>query len=270
MRLRAGDLGARAPVGGGDESSNVATAFNRLAGELERRQADVQHADRTRRQLLADVSHELMTPLTAIRGYLETLRMPKLPIDEATRARYLRIVSDETQRLEQLAGDLLELARFEAGGISLATGDVDVNDLFERVGARHERESTTRGIALVMNVGEGAGSIRGDASRLEQALQNLTANALRHTPDGGRVAIEARAIDDGVRLSVRDNGAGIPLEHLPHVFDRFYKADASRAGVVGGSGLGLSIVKAIVDLHGGSIHVRSEPGIATVFEIHLP
>ena len=145
-----------------------------------------------------------------------------------------------------------------------------MNDLCERVGARHERESTTRGIALVMNVGEGAGSIRGDASRLEQALQNLTANALRHTPDGGRVAIEARATDDGVRLSVRDNGAGIPLEHLPHVFDRFYKADASRAGVVGGSGLGLSIVKAIVDLHGGSIHVRSEPGIATVFEIHLP
>jgi signal transduction histidine kinase len=269
-RLRLGDLGARAPVDGGDEISNVAMAFNRMADDLERREADLRVADRTRRQLLADVSHELMTPLTAIRGYLETLRMADLPIEAATRDRYLRIVSDETQRLEQLTGDLLELARFEAGGITLEIGDVCIADLFARVGARHEREVHARSVSLVTTVGAGAERIAGDADRLEQALQNLTANALRHVPDGGRVVLDARAVDAGIQLSVEDSGAGIPAEHLPHVFDRFYKADASRAGSAGGSGLGLSIVKAIVELHGGTVGVRSEPGVETVFEIRLP
>lgn len=269
-RLGAGDLGARAPTSGGDEIANVAAAFNRMATDLERREGELRASDRTRRQLLADVSHELMTPLTAIRGYLETLQMPGLDIDPPTRERYLGIMTDEAQRLERLIGDLLELSRFEAGGISLAIDEASVAELFARVTARHEPTARERGVTLASTIADGLDRVRADPDRLEQALQNLAANALRHTPRGGRVMLEADRDLDTTRLAVRDTGAGISPEHLPHVFDRFFKADESRQGTAGGSGLGLSIVKAIVELHGGAIRVRSVPGSDTVFEIRLP
>ena len=154
-RLGAGELNARAPTEGGDEIANVASAFNRMAADLERREAELRAADRTRRQLLADVSHELMTPLTAIRGYLETLQMSDIDIDEPTRVRYLGIMTDESQRLEQLIGDLLELSRFEAGGISLTIGEASVPELFARVTARHERAARERGVMLTSTVAGG-------------------------------------------------------------------------------------------------------------------
>jgi len=269
-RLGAGELGARVPEEGGDEIAAVAGAFNTMAADLERREAELRVADRTRRQLLADVSHELMTPLTSIRGYLETLRMPDVPIDAATRERYHAILDDETHRLERLIGDLLELSRLEAGGFPLAVGDTSVAELFSRVTERHEREATERGVTLMTAVGDAAGVVRGDASRLEQALQNLAANGLRHTPAGGTVTLESRRVHEGVALTVRDTGVGIAPDHLPHIFDRFYKADESRRGAAGGSGLGLSIVKAVVERHGGTIEARSVPGSGTVFEIRLP
>jgi signal transduction histidine kinase len=140
-----------------------------------------------------------------------------------------------------------------------------VRALFDRVAARHERETTARRIELVRRVEPGAETVAGDRERLEQALQNLAGNALRHTPDGGRIALAAEPSHEGVRITVRDNGPGIPTDHLPRIFERFYKANASRSG--GGSGLGLSIVKAIVERHGGTIAARNEDG--AVFEILL-
>jgi signal transduction histidine kinase len=143
-----------------------------------------------------------------------------------------------------------------------------VQALFERVRARHERETLARGIRLVSEVAPDADRVEGDVDRLEQALQNLAANALRHTPDGGQITLTAEAIDDGtVRIRVRDNGEGIPVEHLPLIFDRFYKVDSARRQT-GGSGLGLSIVKAIVEQHGGSVSAHNDRG--AVFEIALP
>jgi HAMP domain-containing protein len=135
----AGDLSARAPDRGGDEIASVASAFNAMADDLAARAEALAASDRVRRQLLADVSHELTTPVTAMRGYLETLTMPELALDEATRARYLTIISDETARLERIIGDLLDLARLEGGGGSLTIERVSVAQLFDRVAARHER-----------------------------------------------------------------------------------------------------------------------------------
>jgi len=272
-RLGAGDLSARAPDRGGDEIAAVASAFNAMAQDLAARADALAASDRTRRQLLADVSHELTTPITAMRGYLETLTMPELALDEATRARYLAIIGDETGRLERLIGDLLELARLEGGGGTLRIADVPVTQLFDRVVARHEHASATAGVTMRTAIDPGAETVSGDRDRLEQAIQNLAANAMRYAPLGSTIRLAARVdgalndLDDaGVVLSVEDEGEGIPLEHLPHVFDRFYKADASRAGISGGSGLGLSIVKAIVERHGARISVVSRPG-RTVFEI---
>jgi signal transduction histidine kinase len=208
--------------------------------------------------------------VTAIRGYLETLSMPELTLDGGTRARYLSIISDETHRLERLIGDLLELARLEGGGGALTMERVGVAELFDRVRARHDPACRAGGITIESSIDAGADAVIADWNRLEQAVQNLAANAVRYAPRGTVVHLSAHTQQSGaVSLSVADSGPGIPAEHLPHVFDRFYKADASRAGVSGGSGLGLSIVKAIVERHGGTISVTSEPG-RTVFDIVLP
>jgi len=264
-RLGTGDLSTRAPERGGDEIAAVASAFNSMATDMAARAEALAASDRTRRQLLADVLHELNTPITAMRGYLETLRMSDIPLDAETRDRYLSIVSDEMGRLEQLIGDLLDLARLEGGGTALRIDDVPVAQLFARVAARHERACQLGGVTFVESIAPGAETVRGGRDRLEQALQNLAANAMRYVPAGSTLRLTSLVEHDAITLKVEDEGAGIAAEHMPHIFDRFYKADASRHETAG-SGLGLSIVKAIVEQHGGRISARSQPG-HTVFEI---
>jgi two-component system sensor histidine kinase BaeS len=210
-----------------------------------------------------------MTPLTGMRGYLETLSLHAQSLDPETRERYLSIIRDETQRVEHIVGDLLDLARLEGGGDSFDAQDVPVEDLFGRVLARHGRAAEQKSVQLVADVAPGAEIVTGDPMRLEQALQNLAANALRHTPRGGRVTLNA-ALDDGsVTITIEDTGSGIPPEHLPHVFDRFYKVDPARTAQ-SGSGLGLSIVRAIVERHGGKVSASSVPGRGTTFRIKFP
>ena len=270
--IDAGQADARASVAGGDEVAMLAKAFNEMAGSLEQRAHALVAADESRRQLLADVSHELMTPLAAIRGYTETMAMPDLKLDDATRQRYLAIVTDETERMEHIIGDLLDLARLEGGAGSWKQESVAVAALFERVLHRHDPALQAKGITLERRVEAGADRVLGDPNRLEQAIQNLASNAVRHTPDGGRILLSAEAIPQGVRVSVEDTGSGIPVEHLPRVFDRFYKVDESRTGteLPSGSGLGLSIVQAIVRRHGGTITASNATRGGARFEIVLP
>ncbi|HSC26117.1 MAG TPA: HAMP domain-containing sensor histidine kinase [Vicinamibacterales bacterium] len=270
--LGQGRTDVRAAENGGDEVSSLARTFNRMADDLSARAAALSASDRARRQLLADVSHELMTPLAAIRGYTETLAMPEVDLDAATRQRYLEIVGEETQKLETMIGDLLDLARLEGGGGTLAVEDVRAADLFGRIADRHGPAIRERRLTLETRVDPSDLTVRGDPHRLEQALQNLAANALRHSPEGGHVYLSAVADGDDVRISVRDTGPGIPPEHLPRVFDRFYKVDASRTATAmpSGSGLGLSIVRTIVERHGGSVTADNAPGGGALFEIALP
>jgi len=253
---------------GADEVAEVAHAFNKMADDLAARQTQLADADRARRQLLADVSHELMTPLTAIRGYADTLALPQFGPQAADGQRYVRIIQEEVERIERLVGDLLDLARFEAAGLTLVSENVPVAELFDRVVARHEHAAREKQVTVDVRLPDEEMTIVADPRRMEQALQNLASNALRHTPRGGRVTLGAEQHGGRTRIRVADTGRGIPPEHLPHVFDRFYKADPSRAET--GSGLGLSIVKAIVERHGGTVSARSLPGSETVFEIEIP
>ena len=269
--LGEGRTDVRAVEAGGDEVSALAQAFNRMAGDLGTRAAALAASDRARRQLLADVSHELMTPLAAVRGYTETLAMPELNLDVSTRQRYLGIIGDETQKLESLIGDLLDLARLEGGGGTLTLEDVAVKELFGRVADRHGPAIRDRHITLEVAVRPHDLTVYVDGQRLEQALQNLAANALRHTPEGGRLALAAEETAAGVKLTVRDSGPGIAPEHLPHIFERFYKADAARSATpLSGSGLGLSIVQAIIERHGGTVTASNAPEGGAVFEITIP
>jgi signal transduction histidine kinase len=268
----AGRHDVRAPAGGGDEVAALAHAFNEMAQALEERTRALTESDRVRRQLLADVSHELGTPLAAIRGYVETLSMPGAVPDDATRDRYLGIVGQETERLGRIVGDLLDLARMEGGGQTFHRAVVPVLPLFRRVLDRHEPSLQSLDIEMRMRVEPESLTVVGDGDRLEQALQNLAANAIRHTSPGGHVDLRAAEEAGVVVLTVDDCGPGVPPEHLDRVFDRFYKVDAARAGttVPSGSGLGLSIVRAIVGRHGGTVTVanRSEGGAR--FTVRLP
>jgi len=268
-RLGSGDLTARAPEQGGDEIAHMAAAFNRMARELAARDEALRTSDRLRRQMLADVSHELKTPLTAMRGYVETLRMSDVTLDAATRERYFETLERETQRLDRIVKDLLDLARLEGGVAPFEPRVFAIRRVFDHVVERHEYEATARRITLATQVADAADQVAADPDRIEQVMENLAANALRHTPDGGRIERDASVDGDSVVLSVIDSGEGIPAEHVPHIFDRLYKVDAARSNGSGGSGLGLSIAKAIVDQHGGAIRVASAPG-RTVFTITLP
>jgi signal transduction histidine kinase len=270
--LGEGRSDVRANEAGGDEVAVLARTFNRMTDDLQARAHALEQANRARRQLLADVSHELMTPLTAIRGYVQTLSMPSVHVDDATRQRYLGIVDQETYKLEAIIGDLLDLARIEGGGEQPRQDTIAVEDLFERVLERHLPEIRSKDIATHVEVAAGTPPLTGNTGRLEQALQNLASNAIRHMPDGGTLTLQARAHGSGAQLTVRDTGPGIPDAHLPHIFDRFYKADASRAGtrIRSGSGLGLSIVRAIVEHHRGHITAANSPEGGAVFTVTLP
>jgi signal transduction histidine kinase len=268
-RLGAGDLSARAPVSGGDEVAELAAAFNRMAADLAARDAALRESDRLRRQMLADVSHELKTPLTAMRGYVETLRRDDLSLGPERRERYLETLERETMRLDRIVKDLVDLARLEHSAGDFDIRVFDIRRVFEHVLDRHSREIERRGVTVHVEVEAAADQIVADPARIEQVVENLFANALRHVPDGGAIELSARVERDAYVLAIVDSGGGIPAEHLPLVFERFYKVDASRANGAGGSGLGLSISKAIVERHSGRIAVASRPG-RTVFTIHLP
>ncbi len=267
-RLRDGDLAARAPVRGADEVTELARVFNEMATQLTRRTSELETSDWLRRQLVADVSHELMTPLTSVLARLETLAMDELRLSDAQRQAQVAGATAEARRLERLIGDLLASVRLESGATPFALEEVPVADLFADVTARHEAECRRRNVTVhqVVKVER----VTGDCFRLDQAVDNLLANALRHTPAGGRIELRAMRSGDTVCLGVWDSAGAIAAEHLPHVFARFYKVESANGIASPGSGLGLSIVKAIAERHGGRVFAESAPGDGTTFTIELP
>jgi signal transduction histidine kinase len=252
-----------------DRVRALEAAFIGVRLDLASREEARRDGDRARRQMLADVSHELKTPLTALRGYLETLHMSDLELDPETRERYFHTIERETIRLDRIVDELLDLARLEARVGTLNARLFAVERVFQHVMLRHEHETRKREIEVDVSVAEDADQIVADPERIEQLVENLFANALRYTPAGGHIELRAKGDGNAVVLSVVDSGQGIPPDHVPFVFDRFYKADPSRRRNAPGSGLGLSIAKAIVERHHGSIGVTSEPG-RTAFTIVLP
>lgn len=269
-RLGQGDQTARAREDGSDEVAELALAFNTMADELGQRASALEVSDRLRRQLIADVSHELMTPLTAVLGHLETLTMDEVRLDDAQRMKQVDITTREARRLERLIGDLLIAARLEAGGIELDVQNISTRELFEQLATRHEYECRTRQVRLVTVVAPGADTLAADPFRIDQALDNLITNALRHTPSGGVIELKASKDEQAIVLEVSDSGEGIPPEHLPFIFDRFYKASSTKGIASRGSGLGLSIVKAIVTRHGGRVSATSTPGAGATVKIKMP
>lgn len=265
--LAAGNLDVRAAGADGPrEVRIVADAFNRLADEATGAIEQLTSEERRKSQFVSDVSHELRTPLTAIRGAAETLLDGD--VDPEDQERFLSTIATEAERLTRLANDLLTLQRIEGATGELPLRRVDLRVAADRAAAMLEPLVEHRGATL--EVHGSAPQVLGDVDRLQQVVANLVDNATRIAGDGGHVRVTLAAEGGMSVFSVEDNGPGIPEEDLPNLFDRFYRSDWSRARSKGGAGLGLSIVRAIVSAHAGTIEAENLPQGGSRFTVRLP
>ncbi len=258
-KMEVGDFPARIETRSRDEVGQLAAAFNRMSAELE-------VLERSRRDLVANVSHELKTPITAIRAHLENLADGIEQPDRET----LQVMLGQTERLGRLVDQLLDLSRLESGEVPLHLEPMVLSPVVARVISEFSVGRAVTDVALHDDVAADL-FVEADAERIHQVLFNLVDNAVRFTPPGGEVTISARRDGDRVRVQVRDTGVGVGPEHLPRLFERFYRADASRSrDDGGGTGIGLAIARSIVEGHGGRITAESEPNNGTTLTFDLP
>ena len=228
----------------------------------------IRKLEAVRRDFVANVSHELRTPLTIVGGFAETLQDPD--ISPERRSEFAQTIHTNTQRMQRIVDELLDLSRIESGYWKPRPQAVKVSDVAAEAFARVSAAATGKGVRLDTKIDQPASIIHADRTALEQILLNLVENALRHTGEGGTITIATLPARNGVHLEVRDTGAGIPPEHLPRIFERFYRADSGRSREAGGTGLGLAIVKHLVEAHGGSVGAESTVGSGTTIRIFFP
>jgi signal transduction histidine kinase len=258
-QMETGDYSQRVHTRSRDEVGQLATAFNRMSAEL-------QDLEQSRRDLLANVSHELKTPITAIRAHLENLLDGVEQPDPTT----LQVMLTQTERLGRLIEQLLELSRLESGELPLLREETPLAPLVTQVLSEIEVARSDRGVAVESALPTDLPAVDVDRERVHQVLFNLVDNAVRFTPAGGAVTVSAHAFNGSVEIRVADTGVGIPAEHLPRLFERFYRADPSRSREDGGTGIGLAIARSVVEAHGGHIKAESELGAGSVFTFDLP
>lgn len=254
-----GDLDKQVPITSKDEIGALAGSFNAMTGSL-KRSRDL------RRQMVADIAHELRNPLSIILGHAEALSEGVLPATPET----LDIIYDEARHLSRLVEDLRTLSLSESGELQLQRATLAPQELMNRAAAALTGRAADKGLRLTVSAPDGLPSVSVDMERMQQVLLNLLDNSLKHTASGGSIELTAVLKGDGVEIVVQDSGSGIAPEDLPLVFERFYRSKHSPERIQDGSGLGLAISKALVELHGGQISAESEPGQGTTISIWLP
>lgn len=261
QRIAAGRYQERVEVVGTDELGQLAHSFNQMAATLEQ-------TETMRRDLIANVAHELRTPLASIKGYMEGMIDGVLPAEPDT---YQQIYH-EADRLQRLVNDLQELSRVEAGAFELKRRPLAVAELVQQTAARLRPQFEEKGVSLTLDIPSDLSIVQADKDRLDQVLLNLVGNALQYTPAGGTVTVTAKTqTSAGLLISIHDTGVGISPEHLPHLFNRFYRVDKSRSRAGGGSGIGLTIAKHLIEAHGGHLWAESAgEGQGSTFSVSLP
>lgn len=258
-RLGQGDFSQRVEVADKGELGELARTFNSMASDLER-------AEQLRRNMVADVAHELRTPLSNLRGYLEAVRDGVVTPDAKT----IRLLDEEASLLSRLVNDLQELSLAEAGELKMVIEPQDITELINQTAGATREQAKAKGISLSIDLPESLPAVSIDSQRIAQVLHNLLENALAHTASGDSITVAAGHLDEWVEVSVSDTGRGIAEEELPNIFERFYRVDKSRSRSTGGSGLGLTIARRLVEAHGGRITARSEPGKGSRFSFTVP
>ncbi|HEV3480541.1 MAG TPA: ATP-binding protein [Gaiellaceae bacterium] len=257
--MAAGDYARRVTATSRDEVGELARAFNEMSRQLG-------EVDRFRRDLVANASHELRTPLGALRARLENIADGVEPADPTAIADVL----SQVERLGGLVEQLLDLSKLESGAVPLELTEVRAGELFDDAAAEWSEHAGVRGVRIELDPGSPELVLRVDADRMRQVLANLVANAIRHSPDSGRVLLRARANGATNRLEVRDEGPGIPADELERVFERFYRSDRARSADAGGAGLGLAIARWIIELHGGTIRAAPVDPTGCRIVVELP
>ncbi len=257
-----GDLSQQVPVRSSDELGELAQAFNRMSSELSR-------SVNSRKQMTADIAHELRTPLSLILGHAEAVHDGVLPPSREN----FEIIREEATRLEHLVNDLRILSLADAGELSIVPQIIEPGQLLQEVVGIYQYHTQSKNITLDLDIATPLSNIEVDPGRMTQVLTNILDNALRHTPDGGRIVLSAQDTEDWVELAIQDSGPGLKAEDLDRIFDRFYRTDTSRqrdGDVPGGSGLGLAIARSIVQAHGGQLSAQSEAGKGLKVIVRLP
>jgi signal transduction histidine kinase len=268
-QINAGNLEANVPVASRDEVGELAKAFNAMVQRLQESLERERDLERTRRELIESVSHDLRTPLSSIRAMIESIN-DGVVADEVTIKRYMHTAQSEIESLSQLVNDLFELSQIDAGLLQLHTDSVFLQQLIQDTVETMTAQAASRQLSLNGEVEKELSPITADSRRIQRVLYNLIQNAIRHTPADGSINVRAMDIGGAVEVQVADTGEGIPDEDLSRVFERSYRSERSRSRQSGGAGLGLSIAKGIVEAHGGRIWVNSELGQGSVFSFTLP
>jgi len=252
-----------------DEIDQLGESFNLMAERIDRQVEALQQTDAKRREMVANVSHDLRTPLTSLHGYLETLLLKDATLTAEERRRYLEIANSQSRQLAQLVAELFELAKLDSCETLLSIEAFSLAELVQDAAQKFQLDAEARGIRIVTEYGEDLPFAYGDIGLMQRVLDNLIENALRYTPAGGHITLSLSANPDKITVKVADDGHGIPADDLPHIFDRFYRLEKSRAAGAGNAGLGLAIVKRILELHGSSIFAASQPRQGTTFTFQL-
>jgi signal transduction histidine kinase len=268
-RLAAGDLNARVRVGGLSETAALGTAFNNMAEELQRQSGERDQLDRMKDEFVLTTSHELRSPLTAVQGFAELLMLEREKLTPK-QAETVEVILDNSRHLVRLLNDLLDLARSNAGRLTIKPILVEPSQLVEEAVRTMRGQIESKRQTLSEEIEHDLPCVNADADRIRQVLVNLLTNANEYCPEGAGIGVEARRVNGEVEIAVMDDGPGIQTEQLDHIFERFTRGEAGLTQRVGGTGLGLAISKSLVELHGGSIWVESRPGDGATFRMRLP
>jgi signal transduction histidine kinase len=264
-----GELGSRVDARGTDELGSLGRSFNEMAATIETSVEQLRTAERMRRDLIGNISHDLRSPLTSVQGYLETMALKDAQLSPEERQRFLSISLRNMASLRRLVDELFELARLDARQVTMKPEQLQIAELAQDVALKLEPRARDSGVSIAVQRQGELPLVAADVGMIERVLTNLVENALRFTPRGGSVRLELGAESKAVRVTVADTGSGISAEDLPHVFERFYRADRSRERDSDGAGLGLAIARQIVDLHGSALTVESSPGRGARFSFSL-
>jgi signal transduction histidine kinase len=252
----------------GDEIDRLDYQFRRMAERIDQQLNELERTDGQRRELVANISHDIRTPLTNLQGYLETLGLKDANLSAADRKRYLDTALQHCQRLTQLVNELFELAKLDSCERIVYTEPFSLSELTQDVVQKFQLKASEQKIDLIAECGDTTPMVYGDIGMLQRVLENLIDNGLRHTPPGGRVTVGLSAKGEQVIVKVADTGCGIPTDKVEHIFDRFYRGD-STADAQQHAGLGLAITRRILELHGSRIEVRSHDGEGTTFTFQM-